>query len=283
VEVRALVEAALGRTLGVTLLCLLALGLGATRASAQPDDWQRSPPIYGFEDECDQTCREARARDDQVLVRLVTILDGADFRESAHAPWGVAQLERPSFGHWLERFGRWLSGTEQAPEGSHDLSQVKPVPLPLGLLLSGLSILVLLLAALALWHIRSVRSPRASTASGSAHEPPSAPTSSSQHDGSARGQLRQLYLASLTSLAQRGLLRLSSAHTNGDYLRMLGASERRAQLARLTQLFEHSQYGRTLPTERELGEAESLAAAVRSALSEPSAEARTSTPRAEPS
>jgi hypothetical protein len=81
-------------------------------------------------------------------------------------------------------------------------------------------------------------------------------------DPSPAGALRRLYLEALERLAERRLLSLSTAHTNGDYLRMLQNAALQPRLARLTALFERTQYGRATPSHQELEEARALTRAL---------------------
>jgi hypothetical protein len=259
-EVRALVEAALAprgtkaALRALSLSCALALSLpGAARAQIFPAADAHSL----YEEECDPTCRDTRRRDDAVLIQLVTILDAPEFRDFALARADLPELERPSLERWLERLGRWLSGApEAAHERGEDLSRVKPLHAPLPLLLGGLGALVLVLASLGLWHAR--RRVRLRRAPVLAPQPVAEPTPSATLDPSPAGSLRRLYLESLDQLARRGLLHVSPTSTNGDHLRLFRSEPLRPKLARLTALFERSQYGRDPPSERELEEARML-------------------------
>ncbi|HEX6240588.1 MAG TPA: DUF4129 domain-containing protein [Polyangiales bacterium] len=256
-EVRALVEVAIAprnvaRVVGLSFVLALALP-----ASAQAQIFPATDAHSLYEDECDPVCREVRRRDDAVQVRLVTILDASEFQDFALEGAELPELERPSLERWLERLGRWLSGApEKVPERGEDLSRVTPLHVPLPLLLSGLGLLLLALGSLAFWHAqRRLTSRRVSRVPAE----PATPTIPDMiPDTSLRGALRHVYLQTLERLAQRGLLHLSRANTNGDYLRMLQSARLRSQLARLTALFERAQYGRATPSESELSEAREL-------------------------
>lgn len=260
-EVRALVEAAVAPRTAKVLAAAVALALSLPASTyAQGDDWQRPAPPPGLGMDCDHACAEARARDDQVLVTLVSILDAPDFRDFPEGGWSVATPEQPSFGSWLERMTRWLVGRPDEPErrGS-DLSEIKPIHVPLAVLLTGLLALVLMLGGIGLLHAQRTRLPKRPSSASVDATPPAATSAVQRDDGSLHARLRGVYLAALSSLAQRRLLTLSAAATNGDYLRTLrGASTARA-FVQLTELFERAHYGEQPLDSVDLARAEALA------------------------
>lgn len=230
---------------------------GGTQDPARPDALSDSQ--VPSDEECDQTCNEARARDDAVLVTLVGILDAPDFRDFPSETWALEGSET-SFRAWLERFFHWLAGGDEAAPQARDLSKAPAVHLPLPWLLMSALALALAFGVALLWRTLATRTRRAESiapAQGSA--PQTLPPSASAHDDEPRAALRALYLAALAGLSHRGLLTLSSASTNGDYLRALRAPER-ALLTQLTQLFELVRYGQHVPSPSELAQSQRLVA-----------------------
>jgi hypothetical protein len=279
IGVRALVQRCLAQAGARTaklalLLCLLApahagaqpVGGGEREAGDAPQlagDALAHAPLS--DEECDEICNDARTRDDLLLVELVSILDGHEFREFPEPGFRGEELGQEALTRWFERFWRWLQGGEpqqHAAPAAHRLPAAPSarVALPLGL--------SLLAASLLLW-LASARRRTRPEAAGPASAPQTellAPERYLDEALAARGEprraLRALYLASLSGLSRRGLLTLSHELTNGHYLAKLPAGPERASFAELTGLFDRTCYGALLPSGEELARAGQLAAAL---------------------
>jgi hypothetical protein len=270
ITVRALVERCVARDLakGVAASALgLMLALpGAARAEEPSlNDWSPGHTLSASE-ECDHSCREARARDDALLIDLVSILERPEFREFPDRRWPAGQERAPSLDSWLERFLDWLF-PRSAPHHDRPAHALPNAPLRARALLGAGALLGLVLAALsylALRRRKRVETKRIPRPSRPDPEPAArAQTSASDAPLDARGELRALYLGSLRELDARGLLRLASHATNGAYLRALAAAPERALLSELTALFERTRYGASVPSADELARARALRASLR--------------------
>lgn len=262
IEVRALVErcVARGRAAGLAALCLVLLLGAEARAQDDLSDWSPGHDSLSAADECDDSCREARARDDALLVEVVSILDRDEFRDFPDRRWATGDGQQVSVAHWLERFLAWLFPKDGSQASRAPLRTQASVPLRWGVLVAAL--LALCLASLAYLALRR-RRPRAAKSSRAeaALDAASAPSRTGEARPSARdarAELCALYLMSLRGLAARGLLTLASHATNGAYLRALRPARERAQLSELTRLFEHTRYGAALPSDPELRRAREL-------------------------
>jgi hypothetical protein len=265
IEVRALVERCVADGRGAKALALvscLALAL-ASPARAQEDladTWSAVHTLSAAE-ECDESCREARARDDALLVELVSILDRAEFREFPDRRWPAGEAQEITLGSWLERLMGWLFPRGAAVDPEQPRHAARALPLRVGA--ASVALAAFAFASLAYLTLRARRrpaqkSPRAEP-EHSATEVDAAATDTGRAARDARGELAALYLASLGGLAARGLLTLASHATNGDYLRALPAARERVLLSELTSLFERMRYGAKVPSQHELSRARELA------------------------
>jgi Domain of unknown function (DUF4129) len=265
IEVRALVErcVANGRDAKpLALLTCLALAL-ASPAYAQEDladTWSAVHTLSAAE-ECDESCREARARDDALLVELVSILDRPEFRDFPDRRWPAGDAQEVTLGSWLDRLMGWLFPQRGAVDPEQPRHAAKALPLRVGAISATLAALGL--ASLAYFTLRTRRRPaqksgRAELPEG-ATDTDAAPAATGRAARDPLGELSALYLASLRGLAERGLLTLASHATNGDYLRALSAARERVLLSELTSLFERARYGAKLPSQHELIRARELA------------------------
>jgi hypothetical protein len=262
VGVRALVQRCLAqgpRATPAKWLLVLLLALPA-RVWAQPLD---APVSLPEQDECDETCSEARARDDALLVQLVSILDGDQFREFPDAGWSVDQLGKGSLSQWIKGFWRWLQGDEEEPRArsrARGLPALPSAQIALSVSL-GLLVLGLLLWLGSAWQ----RQRRRAGPSANGDAPELLPPEHYLQDALGPAQtdrrraLRALYLASLSGLSRRGLLTLSRELTNGHYLTKLPKGRDRTRLAELTALFDRAYYGALVPSAAELERSQSLA------------------------
>ncbi len=244
----------------------LALSLAlAAHAHAQPaESWS---PVHALSpgEECDESCREARARDDALLVELVSILDRPEFRDFPDRRWAAGDGAALSPRRWFERFLEWLSpGGAAADERVREPAAHRGV-LRADRLALGASVVVLaLIATLALRGRRRHKPGRPSLARAATAAPSaSAKAAEDPRAVDARGELCALYLASLRGLAQRGLLSLADHATNGTYLRALRVAPEHVLLAELTRLFERARYGAIVPSPDELSRARALSAQLR--------------------
>jgi hypothetical protein len=268
IEVRTLVERCVARGRSASL-AVLALGLALTlafSAQAQGDANDSWSPVHTLSpaDECDESCREARARDDALLVDLVSILDRPEFRDFPEQRWPGGEPQQVTLESWLERFIGWLFPSA-TPLDTH---APRRAPSPLSLRVGALSALLIALGLTTVLYLALRRRPKRVRNSVRAQEGAGTPQEDvsvrAQDDAAldARGELCALYLASLRGLSQRGLLQLARHATNGAYVRALSPARERALLSELTRLFERARYGAALPSAAELARARELASSL---------------------
>jgi hypothetical protein len=194
-------------------------------------------------------------------VDVVSILDGAEFRDFPDRRWPAGDRRELSFADWLKRFIGWLFPSAEDQEPRKPLRSASSLPRSLGLFAGVLTVLCLAgfsYLVLRRRPRRAHKSLRVARSLDAASEPPD----SSEPDASpraARDELCALYRASLQGLAARGLLTLASHATNGSYVRALSRAREREELSELTRLFERTRYGAALPSEFELRRARELA------------------------
>jgi Domain of unknown function (DUF4129) len=276
IGVRALVERCLAQGASGAARLALLLGLLAPLqawAQAEPagelaaETEHEPPPGAGSasaEEDCDETCSEARARDDQLLVQLVSILEGHEFREFPEAAFG-GELGEDALARWFEGFWRWLQGGDTPPRAATQRGRLPAAPSARVALAAGL---FLLTTSVLLWLASARRRRRPKPGARAAATQPEAPAPELSLQAALAAQndpheaLRLLYLASLSGLARRGRLTLSHALTNGHYLAQLPEGPERTRLAELTGLFDRARYGALAPSGAELARSRTLAAAL---------------------
>jgi hypothetical protein len=271
IAVRKLVERCvtsdISKTAAALTLALFALPLAAAHAQEpHADDWSAVHTLSASE-ECDESCREARARDDALLIELVSILDRPEFREFPDRRWRAGEEQAPSLSSWLERFLDWLAPGD-GPRADRAAPTLSPsAPLRVRTLAAATALFAAGLVGLVYLALRrrgrreTKRLPRPSLPEAEPAAHPSRGATDPPLD--ARGELRALYLSSLRALDTRGLLHLANHATNGAYLRALASAPERALLGELTTLFERARYGAALPTVQELARARALSASLR--------------------
>jgi hypothetical protein len=261
VELRSMIERVVARARPALIFAMMCGGLSLSmgvEAQSSASDW--SQHNSSATEECDEGCREARARDDALLVDLVSILERPEFRDFPDRRWAAGDAGEVSLATWLDRFVAWLFPTREAAEqeaARPRASAFRSAPtLSAGLLaLSALVLLSLLLRGprpVKRRRVQSALSPAEPFADAKAESARPAPRD-------AREELYALYSASLRGLSARGLLTLSRHSTNGAYLRALASPRERAWLDELTGLFEQTRYGAGLPSQAELKRARELA------------------------
>lgn len=265
ITVRALVERCSARAVSALALVLLALPLPARAQDPASDDWSPSHTLLPSE-ECDDSCRDARARDDALLIELVSILDRPEFREFPDRRWHAGEQRAPSLSAWIDRFLNWLFPSDTSRD-DNARAVLPSAAVHTRTLAAGAGLLALALALLGYLGLRGRKrheTKRLARPSLPDTEPAARVATSSRNPPlDARGELRALYLTCLRELDARGLLRLASHATNGAYVRALASAPERALLSELTALFERTRYGAAEPSPQELARARALGASLR--------------------
>lgn len=260
---QALVRACIAQGASKLLLAsLLAMSCAAARADdVIPARTDSEETLMLPEQECDEGCLQARARDDALLVKLVTLLEDDSFREFPDDSWSPVGGQQQDFVGWLRAFLRWLSGdSEQGKE--QPAAPYAERPLARAVLVGALALLTGLVASVLgrlLWRTRRKARPTQERQAPGAGSPASDLSEVLTREPDLSRALRALYLSSLSVLARRGLLQLAGERCNGDYVRSLPAGSEREALAELTERFDRSYYGALPPTPPELARAHTLA------------------------
>lgn len=263
--VRALIQRCVqGEALKASVILLASLCCVSIASAQEPATAEAATASAEAEqEECDEACNQARARDDVIETELVDLLTRDEFREFPSEPWAFEQDASTLLDRLWRKLIEWLSGSDQPVRPRNRATKIE-LPSTRGVLI-GASVL-LAVAVLFAWLAKLFRKRQPTSASASTDQPEELGTLSEQLQEALRlaerdptAALRMLYLVSLRALAQRGLLTLRQDATNAQYVRAVTAEPARQHLAELTRCFDRSHYGALPPDQRELALAKQLA------------------------